>query len=131
MCMEDNIAIVSRTYDCGRAGDFAGFTADFAEDVRWTEMEGSPYSGTYVGAESIVAHVFEPIGREWAPFACEPQEFFASGDRVFMVGRYFGRHRASEKPFDVRVVHLWQLEDGKITAFEQFTDTRLIAEAMR
>ena len=128
--MSNALTIVMRTYDCGKAGDFSGFVVDFDPDIHWTEMKGSPYAGTYVGAAEIVAHVFEPMNREWAPFACAPEEFFDCGDTVMMVGRYFGRHGATDKPFDVRVVHVWRVKDGKITAFEQFTDTRLIAQAM-
>lgn len=29
-----------------------------------------------------------------------------------------------------RVVHLWTLRDGEIIAFEQFTDTLLVDQAM-
>lgn len=129
--MSNNIEIVAATYACGKAGDFVGFVKDFAADVQWTEMKGSPYSGTFHGAEEIVKHVFTPMNTEWAPFACQPEEFFASGDTVFMVGRYFGKNVKTEKNFDVRVVHCWRLRDEKIVSFEQFTDTRLIAEAMQ
>ena len=128
--MTDNISIVSRTYACGKTGDMAGFVRDFSDDITWTEMKGAPYAGTYVGAKAIVEHVFEPMARDWAPFACRPEYFLAQDDTVVMVGLYFGKNAATGKDFEARVVHIWKLLDGKITSFEQFTDTKRIAEAM-
>lgn len=128
--MTDNISIVSRTYACGKAGDMAGFVRDFSDDITWTEMKGAPYAGTYVGAKAIVTHVFEPMNRDWAPFACKPEQFLAQGDAVVMVGLYFGKNAATGKNFEARVVHVWKVQDGKVTSFEQFTDTKLIADAM-
>ena len=129
--MEDQIEVVRRSYLCAKNGDLHGFAADFAEDICWVEMKGSPYAGIYRGAGEILAHVFEPMNRSWTPFACEPQEFYAAGNTVLVVGRYFGTNHATGKSFDARMVHLWRLEAGKITSFEQFTDTRRIFESLK
>lgn len=126
-----NIEIVAATYACGKAGDFAGFVKDFAPDVRWTEMQGGPYAGTYTGAEEIVRNVFTPMNKEWAPFACAPEKFYEDGDAVLMVGRYFGTNLRTGRAFEARVVHCWKLRDGKVVSFEQFTDTAQIAAAMQ
>ena len=129
--MPTNIEIVAATYACGKTGDFTGFVRDFAPDIRWTEMEGGPYAGTYAGAEEIVRNVFTPMNREWAPFACATEKFYEDGDAVFAVGRYFGTNVRTGKEFEARVIHFWTLRDGKIVSFEQFTDTVQIAAAMQ
>lgn len=129
--MSGNTEIVAATYACGKVGDFTGFVKDFAPDVRWTEMKGGPYAGTYVGAEEIVKNVFTPMNHEWMPFACAPEEFYENGDTVIMVGRYFGMNAKTKKNFEARVVHCWKLKNSKIVAFEQFTDTATIDAAMQ
>ena len=128
--MSKNTEIVAATYACGKAGDFVGFVKDFAPDAAWTEMQGGPYGGTFIGPAEIVKTVFDPMNTAWAPFACAPEEFYEDGDAVIVVGRYFGMNVKTQKNFEARVVHVWHVKDEKIVAFEQFTDTKRIAEAM-
>ena len=128
--MGKNLEIVQKSYACGKDGDIPGLVADLAEFGSWTEMEGAPYGGTYIGPREVLEQVFDPMGRAWDPFACQPEEFVECGDTVVMTGWYFGKHRRTQKEFRCRVAHVWKLKDGKIVHFEQFTDTRVIAEAM-
>ncbi len=126
-----NLEIIKKSYDAGKNGDIPGLVADMAPDGKWTEMAGAPYAGTYTGGPEIIEKVFSRMGAEWAPFACEPVEFIDAGDTIVMLGYYFGTHGTTKKDFRVRVAHVWRLKDGKIVNFEQFTDTKLIAEAMK
>ena len=126
-----NLEIIKKSYQSGAEGNVPGLVADFAEDGKWTEMAGAPYAGTYTGPKEILDNVFTKMGTEWAPFACEPVEYIDAGDTIVMLGYYFGMHAATKKEFRVRVAHVWRLKDGKIVNFEQFTDTKLIAEAMK
>jgi len=52
-------------------------------------------------------------------------------DRVVGIGDYRGTYRKTGKPMQARVVHVWQVEGGLVRRFEQFTDTLLVAQAMR
>ena len=126
-----NLEIIKKSYAAGAAGNPPEMVADLSETGTWTEMAGAPYAGTFVGPQAILDNVFMPMGRDWAPFACEPVDFYECGDTIVMVGWYFGKHGTTGKEFRVRVVHLWKLENGKIVSFEQFTDTKLLAEAMK
>ena len=126
-----NLEIIKASYAAGAAGNVPGLVADLAECGTWTEMAGAPYAGTYIGPDEVLEKIFAPMGGEWAPFACEPVDFYECGDTIIMTGWYFGRHKRTGKDFRVRVAHVWKLEGGKILSFEQFTDTKLIAKAMK
>ncbi|HEY8905543.1 MAG TPA: DUF4440 domain-containing protein, partial [Rhodoferax sp.] len=53
------------------------------------------------------------------------------GDVIVGVGTYSGIYRATGKTMQARVAHVWRLDAGKVVQFEQFTDTLLVANAMR
>ncbi|RYE26870.1 MAG: hypothetical protein EOP48_34855, partial [Sphingobacteriales bacterium] len=93
-------------------------------DVRWTEMAGFPCAGTWVGPQAIVDNVFAVLGREWADYRFELEQLIDGGEHVVGVGTYHGVWRATGMPMQARVAHVWRLEGGQVTAFEQFTDTK-------
>jgi ketosteroid isomerase-like protein len=38
--------------------------------------------------------------------------------------RYNGKHKETGKAYNAQVAHLWTLKAGKITAFQQYVDTK-------
>ncbi len=130
MPMKTNRQIIADHYAASDRRDLDGMFADVAEDVQWTEMAGFPCAGTFVGREAVVANVFAVLGREWDGFGFRLERLVDGGETVVGIGEYSGTHRATGKSMRARVVHVWQLEGGKVTRFEQFCDTRLVAQAM-
>ncbi len=47
----------------------------------------------------------------------------AAGDTVLVEGRCRATARATGKPLDAQVAHVFDLRDGKIVRFQQYTDT--------
>jgi ketosteroid isomerase-like protein len=128
--MKTNRRIIADHYAASDRRDLDGMFADVAEDVQWTEMAGFPCAGTFVGREAVAANVFAVLGREWDGFGFRLERLVDGGETVVGIGEYSGTHRATGKSMRARVVHVWQLEGGKVTRFEQFCDTRLVAQAM-
>ncbi len=129
--MRSAYRIVSDHYAASSRGDLAGMLADMDERTEWTEMAGFPLAGTYVGAAAIGAGVFQALQRDWEGFRVEIERLIDGGDSVVAVGRYAATHRRSGKSFEVRVAHVWTVEDGRIRRFEQFCDTLLVERATR
>jgi ketosteroid isomerase-like protein len=48
-----------------------------------------------------------------AGFAVTPEEFMATGDTVAVVVSDTGTGKATGKPLDLPVVHVWEIQDGK------------------
>jgi ketosteroid isomerase-like protein len=58
------------------------------------------------------------------------QTLYAVGeDMVLATGRYKGKHAATGKTIDAQHVHIWWFEDGLATRFQQYVDTKQLAEA--
>lgn len=122
--------VIQAHYDASAAGDLEGMLADLAPDVRWTEAAGSRLGGTWVGRAQILEHIFAPIGRDWEGFRFELERLLADGDTVAAIGTYAGACRATGKTMRARVVHVWDVKDGRIVRFEQFADTRTLESAL-
>lgn len=124
-----NAEIVRTFYDSVEGGDLERALGLLSPDCAWTEMDGFPYAGTHIGPEGVLENVFARLGGEWDGFALEVDEVLDAGDAVIGIGTYSGAYKATGKPMRARVVHVWRLRDGKVAAFEQFTDTRRVVEA--
>jgi uncharacterized protein len=126
-----NADIIRAHYAASDRGDLEGMLAPLAEDVRWTEAEGFPYAGTYVGPAAVAENVFARIQADFDGFTLAVDEVIDGGDTVVGLGTYAGTHKQTGRSFAARVVHIWRLEGGKATAFEQITDTELVNRAVQ
>ncbi|MBK8149818.1 MAG: nuclear transport factor 2 family protein [Acidobacteria bacterium] len=126
----NNRQIVESLYNAFASGDIPGLLGSFADNIEWTEAEGFPYGGTYVGAGAIVENVFLKLGSEWEGYSAVPSQFVSDGDTVVALGRYSGKYCATGRSMSVPFAHVWTLRDGKIARFVQYTDTLKVAEAL-
>ncbi|MFK3671431.1 nuclear transport factor 2 family protein [Leifsonia aquatica] len=128
--MTSNRDIIAAHYAASDRGDIEGMLAPLAPDARWTEMAGFPYAGTYIGPEEVAAGVFARIAAEWDGYTAAITELVDGGDTIVGLGTYSGTHRQSGRYFEARVAHVWRLADGRVVAFEQFTDTAKVRDAL-
>jgi len=94
--------------------------------IEWRQAEGHPFqpSGTpFRGSEAILQNVFMRLGTEWDGFTVTPREFHDAGPVVVVEARYTGTCKQTGKGLDAQVCHVWKIRDGKITSFQQYTDT--------
>ncbi|WP_435362140.1 nuclear transport factor 2 family protein [Haloarchaeobius sp. DFWS5] len=118
-----NVEIVRGLYDPFNEGDLETVLAAMADDIEWTEPAGCTSGGTYVGPDEIREKVFEVSMREFDPFVVEPERFIDGGDTVVVLGVFHATTQGTEieSPF----AHVLELKDGKVTRFENYTDTAL------
>ncbi|MFJ4997753.1 nuclear transport factor 2 family protein [Microbacterium sp. NPDC088619] len=126
-----NADIIAEHYAASDRGDLDGMLAPLAADVSWTEAAGFPYAGTYLGPDAVAAGVFQRIQDEWDDYTVAIDEVIDGGDVVVGIGTYSGTYRATGRFFAARVAHVWRLNDRRVVAFEQFTDTELVNRALR
>ena len=129
--MKTNLETIADHYAASARQDVAGMMLRTAPDVAWTEMAGFPCASTWVGADQIIANVFAVLGKEWDDYRFSLEKLIDGGDHIVGVGTYLGTYKKTGKAMHARVTHIWRLAGGKIVAFEQFTDTLLVAQAMQ
>jgi len=129
--MRSPYQIIADHYEASKRHDLAAMMADISPEVQWTEMAGFPCAGTYRSVEEITSHVFARLGLEWEHYTFELEALHDAGNTVIGIGNYSGIYLQTGKSFKCRVAHVWQVEQGRVTGFEQFTDTLLVARAMQ
>jgi ketosteroid isomerase-like protein len=122
---EQNVELVRNVYAAFAAGDIPGVLGAMSPDIEWNEAENFPLAdgNPYRGPEAILHGVFARLGSEWEGFAPRPEEFLDAGDTIIVLGRYTGSFKATGKRMDAQLAHVWRVRDGKIHAFDQYTDT--------
>jgi uncharacterized protein len=126
--MGDNKDIVAAAYASFATGDVPGVLGIMADDIEWTEADGFPLAGTYVGPQAVLENVFMRLGEIGNEFSAIPDQLVAEGDTVVALGRYQWKHSSSGDPAEVKMVHVWTLADGKVTHFQQHVDTARVRE---
>lgn len=129
--MKTNLQIVADHYAASARNDVADMMVHAAPDLAWTEMAGFPCAGIWVGPDQIVANVFAVLGEEWDDYRFSLEKLIDGGDHIVGVGTYLGTYKKTGKAMQARVTHVWRFAGGQIVAFEQFTDTLLVAQAMQ
>lgn len=129
--MATNVELVRALYGSFGKGDIPAVLGMFDPAIQWTEAEGFPYGGTYVGPDAVLNNVFMKLGTEWDSFAAVPAEFVGEGDTVVATGEYSGTYKATGKHFRAPFAHIWKLSGGKAVRFQQFTDTAIVQAALR
>ena len=129
--MKTNLQIVADHYAASTRNDVAAMMVDIAPNAAWTEMAVFPCAGTWVGADQIIANVFAVLAKEWDNYRFSVEQLIDGGDQIVGIGTYMGTYKKTGKAMQARATHVWRFAGGKIVAFEQFTDTLLVAQAMQ
>ena len=123
-----NRDIIEQAYASFAAGDVPAALAAFADDIEWTEPDGYPIAGTFVGPQAVLEGVFMRLGEIGDHFAVVPERFVADGDTVVALGNLAWKHKDTGAPASVKMAHVWTFREGKATTFHQHTDTARVRE---
>jgi hypothetical protein len=131
--MRKNGDIVKALYDAFGKGDVPAVLGAFDPEIQWSEAENFLYAdgNPYAGPQAVAEGVFQRIVSDVENFAVLPERFVEGGDTVVVEGRYRGTMKATGTPVDAQFAHVWQLRDGKVVRFQQYTDTKQWSEATR
>jgi hypothetical protein len=128
--MADNVTILRGGYEAFAKGDIPTVLGLFDPKIEWNEPEHTIYwpGGAHHGPQEIVNGVFARIPNDFDGFQIEIRRMVASGDTVLVEARCRGTAKATGKPLDAQVAHVWDLRGGKVVRLQQYTDTWQFAQ---
>lgn len=127
-----NVGVIDGLYKAFAVGDIPKVLAGLDEKVVWNEAEGNKYAdgNPYIGPQAVLNGVFARIGAEHEYFKLvDIQLHEMSNNQVLATLRYQGKLKKNGAAFDAQVAHLWTLKDEKVVAFQQYVDTKQLADA--
>lgn len=126
MGIAENKQIVLDFYAAGARGDMDACFALLADDVTWTNIGSTKFSGTYTGKKALVENLLGPLFSQLkAGIASEVEHLTAEGNTV--VAQTAGTAETVEGvPYNNVYCQVIRIRDGRIAAVTEYMDTALI-----
>ena len=117
--MNSEREILKQFFAAINRNDMQGITTYFDPQIVRIEPEGFPTAGTYRGIAEVQEHIAKGRGT-WAEGTCEPELFFANGDKVVVYLHVRVRLKDSTDWVGGRFADGFVFRDGKITHYLSF-----------
>ncbi|CAZ98335.1 nuclear transport factor 2 family protein [Zobellia galactanivorans] len=133
MGTKQNIQTIDTLYKAFATGDMPIVLGLMHAKIEWKEAESNPLAdgNPYIGPDSILEGVFARLGAKHEHFGVQDVKVHGMSDNMVLATlRYNAKVKATGKSYNAQAAHLWTLNDeGKITAFQQYVDTKKLADA--
>jgi uncharacterized protein len=125
MGLAENKQIIQEFYEAGSTGDMNRCLALLADDIQWTNIGSTRYSGTYAGKEQLISELLGPVfGRLKAGIESTIDSIIAEGEFVVVQSR--GEAETKEgQSYNNTYCHVFHLRGGKIVQVTEYFDTAL------
>jgi len=130
----ENMSIIQKIYADFVKGDIPAIGVAMDTNVVWNEAENFPLAdgNPYIGFDAIVKGVFGRIGEEWEYWNLTDLNYNEmANNKILVTGRYQAKYKKNGAVINLQMAHLWSLKEGKITNFQQYADTKGIADAIK
>ncbi|HUC79339.1 MAG TPA: nuclear transport factor 2 family protein [Flavisolibacter sp.] len=124
-----NRQLVEQLYQYFADSQFDQLPEVLHNDIEWTQMGGFPNGGRHKGISAVIKNVFGAFKQDWIGWMAVATEMIEATNAVFVIGYYSGTHASTGKSFTADFIHHYQVKDGKISHFKQYTDTAQIWKA--
>ena len=127
-----NLQIVQDAYGKFAVGDIPGLIGLLSNDVHWQvpEIENAKFGGKHHGHAGVGAF-FGALVADENITVFEPQEFICEGDKVVALGKSASTVHSTGKSYETDWVHIFTVNDGKITKFHEFFDNAAATRAFQ
>lgn len=125
-------ATIKKLYDAFAEGNIPAVLAGMDDNIVWNEAEGNSLAdgNPYKGPDAVLNGVFARLGAEWENFRLVDIKLHdMANNQVLATLRYHGKNIETGTSINAQAAHHWTLKDGKVIGFQQYVDTKQLAEA--
>jgi len=126
-----NTKVVKDAYAAFGRGDIQGILDTLDDGIVWKGVYGAgshvPTAGERRG-KAQVSEFFKQVAENANFSRFEPKEFIATGDKVVALGHYTATTPIG-RTFDSDFAMVFTFRNGKVTEFQEFTDSAAINAA--
>lgn len=130
----NNLSVVDSAYAAFAVGEIPKVLALMDADVIWNEAESNAYAdgNPYIGPDAVLNGVFARLGADHEYFKLEDIQLHEMGNnKVLATLRYDAKVKKNGTAYNAQAAHVWTLKDGKVTSFQQYVDTKKLADAFK
>lgn len=121
----ENKQLVLDFYEAGARGDMDKCFALLSDDITWTNIGTTKFSGTYSGKQSLMEELLGPLfGQLKAGISSQIERLTAEGDIV--VAQTSGTAETQDgTPYNNSYCQIIRVSDGTIVEVKEYFDTAL------
>jgi ketosteroid isomerase-like protein len=121
-----NVEIVRRLIGDMNAGNAQSYLEALAEDVRYTVIGSTPFSGTHQGRDAIVAQIVMPLMEKLDGFiTITPHSVFGDGDLVCVQAGGEARTKTGQ-PYNNTYCFVFRFRGDRIAEVTEYLDTDMV-----
>ncbi|MEE8343142.1 MAG: nuclear transport factor 2 family protein [Gammaproteobacteria bacterium] len=126
MGIAENKQVVLDFYEAGARGDMDACFELLADNVRWTNIGSTKFSGTYIGKQAIAEDLLGPLFSQLKTgISSQIERLTAEGDIV--VAQTSGTAETMDgTPYNNSYCQVIRIRDGQIADVKEYMDTALI-----
>jgi len=127
-----NLSVIDSAYKAFAVGNIPAVLAVMNANIVWNEAEGNAYAdgNPYIGPDEVLNGVFARIGAEHEYFNLTDIKLHEmSNNQVLATLRYKAKIKNNGAEYNTQAAHLWTLKNGKVINFQQYVDTKQLADA--
>jgi ketosteroid isomerase-like protein len=110
-------------------GNAEAFLGSLADDVRFTIIGTTKYSGTCNGKQELISKVLGPLSSQLeGGLTITPDNFIAEGDFVAMQARGKSTTKTG-KSYNNTYCQVFRIANGKVQEVVEYLDTELVTSA--
>ncbi len=129
MSAENNKQLIQNMFAELSKGNAEAFLGNMADDVEFTLIGSTRYSGTFNGKKELIEKLLTPLSTQLeSGITITPSNFIADGDFVAMQAKGKSTTK-SGKPYDNTYCQVFQVVNGKVQRVTEYLDTELVTEA--
>ncbi len=126
MGIAENKQVVLDFYEAGARGDMDACFALLADDVTWTNIGSSKFSGTYIGKQAIAEDLLGPLFSQLkAGISSQIERLTAEGD-IVVAQTSRTAETTDGTPYNNTYCQAIRIRDGQIADVKEYMDTALI-----
>ena len=126
---QQNVETAKKLYEAFGQGDIPAVLGGFDANIVWAEPAGSLIPGEFHGPQGVLENFVMKIPATYGQFGMVTKDFIDGGDRVVVLGEY--TLAGKDGPVNAPFAHIWNLKGGKFSRYQDYTDTALIAGAVK
>ena len=126
MEITENKQVVLDFYEAGARGDMDACFALLADEVTWTNIGSTKFSGTYIGKQAISEDLSGPLFSQLKAGISSRIERLTAEDDIVVAQTSGTAETTGGTPYNNTYCQVIRIRNGKIAAVMEYMDTALI-----
>lgn len=125
MGIKENKQVVRSFYDAAARGDMDACFALLADDVKWTNIGTTRFSGTYAGKQVLLEQLLGPLFAQLKAGICTTIENLTAEADIVVAQTTGTAETHDGVPYNNSYCQVIRIQEGKIAEVKEYFDTHL------